>query len=222
MPRLEPQPPALLETPCWQRIGVWGDRSCPELVLATHCHNCPVFAAAGRRFLDAPPPPGYSSEWAEQLAETEDAAAGDLISVLAFRLGDEWFALPVDVLVEVTHPRPTHRVPHRGGLLAGIVNMRGELQLCVRLDLLLGIEAAMANADQPRIIAMRRGDECWGFPADEVDRVHRLPGRELVAAPPTLSRASARLTRGVFNRDNRAIGLLDDERLFHTLRERVR
>src|SRR6185312_12714118 len=126
MPRLEPQPPALLETPCWQRIGVWGDRSCPELVLATHCHNCPVFAAAGRRFLDAPPPPGYSSEWAEQLAETEDAAAGDLISVLAFRLGDEWFALPVAVLVEVTHARRTATL-RSSGSLAG--NRSGDGQL---------------------------------------------------------------------------------------------
>ena len=36
---------------CWQEIGVWGDRSCPELAAVTHCHNCPVFAAAGRKFL---------------------------------------------------------------------------------------------------------------------------------------------------------------------------
>ncbi len=58
--------------------------------------------------------------------------------MLVFRLGDEWLALPVGVLVEVTRPRPPHRVPHRGGLLAGVVNIRGELHLCVRFDLLLG------------------------------------------------------------------------------------
>ena len=29
---------------CWNRIGVRGDRSCPELARVIHCHNCPVFS----------------------------------------------------------------------------------------------------------------------------------------------------------------------------------
>jgi chemotaxis-related protein WspD len=125
---------------CWNRIGVRGDRSCPELAQYVHCQNCPVFAAAGRRFLDAPTPPGYLDEWAERLAAPAEEAASDLEGALVFRLADEWLALSVHALVEVTTPRPVHRVPHRGGLLAGLVNIRGELCLCVHLAKLLGIE----------------------------------------------------------------------------------
>ena len=142
---------------------------------------------------------------------------------LVFRLADEWLALPVATLVEVTHPRKPHRVPHRGGLLAGLVNIRGELHLCIRLDLLLGIDPpAEPTVNHPRLIAIRRDAEGWVFPADEVDQVHRVPASELAPIPPTLARSSSRLTRGVFNRDGRAIGLLDEDRLFQTLRERVR
>src|SRR5215831_6881941 len=86
---------------CWNRIGVWGDRSCPELAGAVHCHNCPVFAAAGRQFLDAPSPLGYLEDWAERLAALPETAASDLQSVLIFCIADEWLALPVAVLVEV-------------------------------------------------------------------------------------------------------------------------
>src|SRR3954447_825393 len=129
---------------CWNTIGVRGDRSCPELVQYVHCQNCPVFAAAGRRFLDAPSPPGYLDEWTERLAAPADAAAGDVESVLLFRLGDEWLALPVRALAEVTTPRPIHRVPFRGGLIAGLVTIRGELALCVHLTRLLGIDPAAA------------------------------------------------------------------------------
>jgi chemotaxis-related protein WspD len=125
---------------CWNTIGVRGDRSCPELTQVVHCQNCPVFAAAGRRFLDAPSPPGYLEEWTERLAAPVEEAAADLESVLVFRLADEWLALPVAVLVEVTTPRPVHRVPFRAGLLAGLVNIRGELYLCAHLVKLLGIE----------------------------------------------------------------------------------
>src|SRR5215212_8068457 len=87
---------------CWNRIGVRGDRSCPELASVIHCFNCPVFASAGRRFLDAPSPPGYLDEWTRRLAAGDTDESANELSLLVFRLGDEWLALPVSVLVEVT------------------------------------------------------------------------------------------------------------------------
>lgn len=207
---------------CWQRVGVWGDRSCPELAKVTHCHNCPVFAAAGRRFLDAPPPRGYLDEWTARLASPESADRGDELSVLVFRLGEEWLAMPIAALVEVTQPRTPHRVPHRGGLLAGLVNIRGELHLCVRLDLLLGLASGEQTPENPRLVVIRRESEGWVFTADEVDQVHRFPVRDLTPTPPTLSRAAARVTRGVVVKDGRAVGVLDEARVFHALAERIR
>jgi len=213
---------------CWNRIGVWGDRSCPELAGAVHCHNCPVFAAAGRQFLDAPSPPGYLEDWAERLAALPETAAGDLQSVLIFRLADEWLALPAAVLVEVTGPRPVHRIPYRGGVLAGLVNIRGELHLCARLDHLLGITnqaAELANdgsAARARMLVVRRESEAWVFPVDEVACVYRFAAGAMTAVPPTLGRAVARFTRGVTVWDRRAVGCLDAARLFDTLRARIR
>jgi chemotaxis-related protein WspD len=209
---------------CWQHIGVWGDRTCPELEREVHCHNCPVFATAGRRFLDAPSPPGYLEEWTNRLGPPEDELVGDELNVLVFRLGDEWLALPVSVLVEVTPVRTAHRIPHRGGLLAGMVNIRGELHLCVRLDLLLGVahEVEASAKNNTRLIVLRRESENWVFAADEVDQVHRLSTHDLVSAPPTLARAAARLNRGVFTSGKRSVGLLDDAKLFHAIRERTR
>ena len=216
--------PVIAVDACWNRIGVRGDRSCPELAKVTHCHNCSVFAAAGRRFLDAPSPPDYLDEWTSRLAVPDEAAAGEQLSVLVFRLGDEWLAMPVEVLVEVTPPRPPHRVPHRAGLLAGIVNIRGELHLCVRLDLLLGIAATGASArnNHSRLIVIRHESERWAFTADEVDQVHRTSKEGVTAAAPTLWRAAAKMTRGVFKLGDRSVGLIDEARLFQAIRERVR
>lgn len=207
---------------CWNAIGVWGDRTCPKLVEATHCHNCPVFATAGRRFLDGPSPPDYLGEWTSRLAEPEQTATADAVSVLVFRLGGEWLALPVGVLVEVTRERTPHRIPHRGGLLAGLVNIRGELHLCARLDRLLGVQGAESTPDRKRMLVIHREAEVWVFAADEVDQVYHVPAVSLTPAPPTLSRAAARITRGVFTSGGRAVGLLDDARLFQAIREQVR
>jgi chemotaxis-related protein WspD len=206
---------------CWNTIGVRGDRSCPELERVVHCQNCPVFAAAGRRFLDAPSPPGYLEEWTERLAAPAEETAADLTSVLVFRLADEWLALAVAVLVEVTTPRPVHRVPHRGGLLAGLVNIRGELGLCVHLGKLLGTDEA-GPSRSARMLVVRREAERWVFPVDAADQVVRLPRRDLGPPPATVGRSSAHLTRGVFLWEGRTVGLLDDGRVFDTLRARLR
>lgn len=222
---MTPQPLSVLDPSqqCWNRIGVRGDRSCPELLKVTHCNNCPVFAVAGRQFLDAPSPPGYLDEWTTRLAARDDVREGDESSVLVFRLGDEWLALPVSVLVEVTRPRPVHRIPHRGGLLAGMANIRGELHLCVRLDLLLGV-ATTADPDPElrRLVVIRNGGAGWAFAAEEVDQVHRVLLPDLTTAAPTLARAQIKLTRGVFPHAGRAVGLLDDTRLFRSLEEQLR
>jgi chemotaxis-related protein WspD len=207
---------------CWQQIGVWGDHTCPELAAVTHCHNCPVFAAAGRQFLDAPAPPEYLAEWTARLTEPEDDEAAEQLSVLVFRLGDEWLALPVGVLVEVTRPQRPHRVPHRGGILAGVVNIRGELHLCVRLDLLLGIAPREEAEKNQRLIVIRRDADGWAFAADEVDQVRRLPVRDLSAPAPTLARAAAKITRGILDSAGRSVGVLDEVRLFQAIRERLR
>src|SRR5581483_1899820 len=109
---------------CWNRIGVGGDRSCPELASVVHCHNCPVFSDAGRRFLDSLPPDGYLDEWTARLAEGKDEGIADELGIVLFRLGGEWLALPAGALREVISSRPIHRIPFHGGLLAGVVNVR--------------------------------------------------------------------------------------------------
>src|SRR5262245_45750998 len=214
---------------CWNKIGIRGDRSCPELARVVHCHNCPVFARAGRAFLDAPSPEGYQEEWTRRLTSVVEEPASDLISVLIFRIGEEWLALPVALLVEVTTPRVVHRIPHRGGLLAGLVNIRGELHLCAHLDGLLGLTRTIAPGAGPagssaraRLLVTRREAERWVFPVEEVDQVHRVAARELTGVPATLGRAVGRMARGVFNWRERPVGLLDEGRLFGALRTRVR
>lgn len=220
-------PPANGPADCWNRIGVRGDRSCPTLAEVGHCQNCPVYSAAGRRFLDAPSPPGYLDEWTDRLSAPPDDEASDLEGVLVFRLADEWLALTVHVLVEVATPRPIRRVPHRPPVLAGLVNIRGELYLCAHLGRILGITQAVGDCPtsvsaSARLLVVRREGERWVLPVDEVDQVRRVPRGSVARPPATVTRAAAHLTRGVFHLDRRAVGLLDEDRVFEVLRAKLR
>lgn len=208
---------------CWNRIGIHGDRSCPELKRVLHCHNCPIYVSAGQVLLDRPPPQGYLAAERERLAAPPADQASDTISVLVFRLGDEWLALGVDSLLEVTTPRRPHRVPGRVGLLQGIVNIRGELQLCVNLRKLVTRDSATNDESSKltRCVVMQRDADRWVFHADEVDQVVKLPLDQLRPIPATIRRSSAHLSRGFFELEERAIGYLDDARLFQTLKARL-
>lgn len=213
---------------CWRHVGVDGDRSCAELATFIHCRNCPVLAAAAHRFFNRPAPTGYLEAWREILEQTETAVDTDHLSVLVFRLGDEWLALPSSVLVEVTQPRPLHPVPHRpDSILAGIVNVRGQLHLCVRLEGLLGLETpavaekAEFSSSRARLLVAERTGARWVFPVDDVAGVHRVPERSLRDVPATVSGARTRATASLFAWQDRTVSLLDDAKLLDGLERRI-
>jgi chemotaxis-related protein WspD len=214
---------------CWNRIGVAGDRSCPELNTHIHCRNCPVFSSAARSFFDRPAPSGYIAEWTRLLAQSEASGDSDEVSLLVFRLQGEWLALGTRIVAEVTQTRPVHRIPHRSGqVLTGLVNLRGQLQLCVSLHGLLGVDSGRVHeagptggggpAALPRLVVIRKDNDTWAFPADEVPGVHRLPRGGLRNVPATLANPATSFSQAVFAWDGRSVGYLDDQRLFSALR----
>ena len=227
--RRREQPPQV-EAPmpgCWRIVGVAGDRSCPELETFIHCRNCPVLAEAARSFFDREAPAGYLEDWRAILEEPAATIDATTTSVLVFRLDREWFALPARALVEVTTVRPLHRIPHRtAGGLAGLVNIRGQLQLCASLHALLGLPggpgaAASSDTQAARMLVVERtaerGIERWVLGADEVAGVHRLPRTAVRAVPSTVSQAQARCSTALFDWQDRTVGLLDEARLFEGL-----
>ncbi len=214
---------------CWRIVGVSGDRSCPELARFIHCRNCPVLAEAARQFFDRPAPPGYLEAWQRVLEAPDERPDADAMSLLVFRLGDEWLALPTAILVEVTPVRRIHAVPHRAGTpLAGIVNIRGRLELCMSLHAVLGVPGAPrqprgddASDDDdgvPRLLVIERKDRKslhrWVLGADDVAGVQRIPGSALRKLPATVGQAASRCSSALFDDDTRPVAVLDEARLF--------
>src|SRR5215471_11184069 len=126
---------------CWLEIGVYGKADCPELRKYVHCRNCPVYSSAGVRLLDRPLPEGYRVEWAAHYAEEEKHAPQARNSAVVFRISTEWLALPTEAFQEVAERRAIHSLPHRRqGIVMGLVNIRGELLICIALERLLGLD----------------------------------------------------------------------------------
>jgi len=221
---------------CWRVIGVSGDRTCPELDRFIHCRNCPVLADAARGFFDRPPPEGYLDAWRAILEEPAEEVEAGATSLLVFRLDQEWLALPAATLVEVTPVRRIHVIPHRRGTpLAGLVNIRGELRLCLSLHAVLGLSggpqapgsaaAATESEAVPRLLVIERTGERvaerWVFGVDDVAGVQRVPPSALRPVPATVGQSATRCSTALFGWRDHDVAVLDENRLFDALRQAV-
>jgi chemotaxis-related protein WspD len=203
---------------CWNRIGVKGDGSCPELLKVVHCHNCPIFAAAGQHLFQREPPRECVEEWTQALAREDAPAHADKAAVLVFRIGEEWLALDVQSLVEVSEMRVVRRVPQRTDrMFLGLANIRGELQMCFALAELLGIEGA--TGPHERLLIAEDPPRRWALAVDEVAGVQQLNAQELGNVPATVANGRAHFSQGIFSWDNKRVGHLASEQIFAALQK---
>ncbi|MGB7442032.1 MAG: chemotaxis protein CheW [Coleofasciculaceae cyanobacterium] len=214
---------------CWNEIGVGGNLSCRELETVIHCHNCPVYATAGRNLLEREAPAGYLQEWTNILAqEKEDKVSKERISLVIFRLAKEWLALPTECFKEIKTPRVIHTLPHRSNkIFLGLVNMRGQIMMCVSLKALLGIEEKTASSEKinpvvyERMVVIAKEKDLWVFSVDEIYGICGFSFHELQDAPVVITKATESYTKAIINWQNKKVSCLDEELLFYTLNRKI-
>ena len=207
--------PVLQAHDCWNKIGVGGDQSCPELEKYFHCRNCPVYSEAGAQLLDRNLPASYRAECTEHFAaKMKDSAPGKL-SLLIFQLGSEQFGLPTAMLQEFARHRPLHSLPHRRqGIVLGLINIGGELLICISLARLLGVEKEIRlDRTCERVLVLNWQGNRFAFPVGHVLGVSRFQNDELKTAPATVTKAASTLIRGIIASQGRSIGCLDENLL---------
>ncbi len=168
---------------CWRFIGVQGgDHSCERLLEVLHCRNCPIYADAARALFDRESPPDAASDGANELRH-----AGSMRTALVFRLGTQWLGLPPGMVAEVAANPPVRRLAHRTeGRIEGVVNVRGELRLCVSLIELLGLGRRDAGSATARLVLVEDESGPLAFRCDEVRGLLPYSDADIEPAPDTL------------------------------------
>lgn len=209
---------------CWKSIGVFGDASCPQLGEKGHCRNCPDYTRVARGLLDREVSPELLHTWTEQFSTAKEIQSHETVSLVVFRLQNEWLALSTGVLREGSSLRSVHSVPSRTSPhFRGLVNVNGELVLCVSLESVLSVPQAEAKSEStrriyPRMLVIEKDKECFAFPVQEILGVLRVP-KDVIGEPPdTLERSPDAITRAVARIDGRTVGLLDEDKLFRSLK----
>ena len=141
-------------------------------------------------------------------------------AAVVFRLGNEWFALSAGLFQEIIQACNVHRIPHNTNpVLRGTVSIRGELQLCVSLGHILGLEKVENKGEDvkkgvyERMVVIKRGDCRYVFPVSEIRDIHHYADSELEAPPATVKSDETSLLKGVVKWNEQYVGCLDDNAL---------
>jgi chemotaxis-related protein WspD len=180
--------------------------------------------SAAARLLDRDLPEGYLDERTDFVSAQKHVIEPGTKSIVIFRLGLEWLSLSTGVFQEVAERSSVHKLPYYvNGVLSGLVNIRGELLMCVALDVLLGLTKSLEESRQreqtakERLLVCNRGGDRLAFFANEVHGVHRFHPRDLKEVPATVAKGAATYTVGLLQWRDKTVGCLDDELVFYAL-----
>jgi len=149
----------------------------------------------------------------DDLDETTPQHVGTCVMVeraVAFILGGQRYALPIEVVREIQHIVAFSEVPSGGAGIVGMVNLRGNVIPAVDLRRFLGLEPRAYTLETPMIIAEYR-DEVLALLVDEVEDVYEL-SPDCLQDPPALHQLSACMI-GVARLADGLVYILDIDRL---------
>jgi chemotaxis-related protein WspD len=203
---------------CWRKIGVQGgDHSCERLIEVLHCRNCPIYAAAARRLLDRESPLELDEDGLQDVRRGASAS-----TALVFRLGQQWLGLPPSLVAEVAANPPVRRLAHRtNGRIEGVVNVRGELRLCVSLVELLGLGRRGSAPPSARLVLVEDDSGPLAFRCDEVRGLLPYTEDSIEAPPDTLPAPLDGCVRALLPSSSGHVALLDGDAVTRLLRKAV-
>jgi len=141
----------------------------------------------------------------------EDVGASEFVErVVAFFLGGQRYALPIERVREIQQIVAFSEMPSAGSGVVGMVNLRGNVVPAVDMRLLVGLEPVEYTLETPMIITDVRNEKL-ALLVDEVQDVFELaPG--CLQESPALHSLSASMI-GVARMDDGLIYVLDVDEL---------
>lgn len=161
------------------------------------------------------------SEIYDEVVTASDLASSgaDIVQVVAFRLGESRFCLPIQAVQEIQQVVEFSQSETKQGLAVGMMNLRGTVIPVFYLREFLGLPPRPYDIDTPMIICKVAG----GFVSmivDEVDDVVVLPEGSLSPVPALHPLAHVML--GVCRLGEELVVLLDVQELFFSGADRNR
>ncbi|MCP3101738.1 chemotaxis protein CheW [Myxococcus sp. K15C18031901] len=120
---------------------------------------------------------------ARALAESRHETHQEVLSVLAFQVGGERYAVLIQDVDHIIEARGISPLPGAPRHVIGALASRSRVVPVLDLRQLLGLEGG-GMSDLGKIVVVEVGEECFGLAAETVEGRKELPKSELSQPPP--------------------------------------
>jgi purine-binding chemotaxis protein CheW len=155
----------------------------------------------------------------EVTAEVVDVIPEEEIRVCLFSMGEDLYAIPVDLLTEIIISQQIFPVPTTPPHVLGVINLRGSIVPIVDIRHAL----SLPRQSLPSQIAILKHDSVTiGIVVDNVSEVVSVPVSKVLAMPADVNsqagKSRARFLKSVIQREGPAAALLDVEQIIRHIR----
>jgi purine-binding chemotaxis protein CheW len=162
---------------------------------------------------------------AESLAQAEgEEASVETLGLLLFRLGEEWYAVPIEGVREIYNEYKVTRIPRVPGFILGVINVRGEIVSVTNLGEMMRVPSRTELDIEgllPSAIIVSSEDCVTAIVVDEIGDIVDVP-RESVEPPlSTLDKTQAEFVSGSVYVEGALIGIVNLQKVLEPIGESV-
>jgi len=121
------------------------------------------------------------------------------------------YGVEVETVQEVIRHQEMTGVPLAPDVVAGLINLRGQIVTAIDLRRRLGV-GERREGELPTNVVVRTGDGAVSLLVDEIGDVVEVEEKDFEEVPDTLASASRELIRGVYKLNNELLLVLDTQR----------
>ena len=163
------------------------------------------------------------------MAEIEKDAAAEVVDVIPeeevrvclFSMGEDLYAIPVELLTEIIISQNIFPVPTTPPHVLGVINLRGNIVPIVDIRPALSLKQQTTPG---QIAIIKQGAVTLGIVVDNVSEVVGVPVSSILAIPADAGgqagKSRSRFLKSIIQREGGVAALLDIEKIFEEIRLR--
>lgn len=160
---------------------------------------------------------------AESLAQAESEETSiETVGLLLFRLGEEWYAVPIEGVREIYNDYTVTRIPRVPDFILGVINVRGEIISVTDLGEMMHVPSRTEleiGGFLPSAIIVSNDSCVTAIVVDEIGDIVDVPRESIEPPLSTLDKTQAEFVSGSVYVNGQLIGIVNLDKVLEPIGE---